>query len=150
MFSRPIITVRGIVYHEGKIFAQRLKSETGINKFWSTPGGKLDVGEDLLSCLEREMIEETGVMPRIGRLLFLQQFIDGDDNELLEFFYHIENSEDYLKIDIDNTTHGLLEVEEFGFIDVKKEAVLPDFLKEVDLPEVFSQAQAVQLFSYLD
>ena len=52
----------------------------------------LEMGESLLDGLRREMIEETGVKPEIGKLLFVQQFADTNssskhgDCEQLEFF----------------------------------------------------------------
>ena len=64
------VTVRGIIIKDGKLFAQRLnKKGGGVNDYWCTPGGGLDDGESLYDGLTREMIEETGVKPVIGRLL---------------------------------------------------------------------------------
>jgi uncharacterized protein with ACT and thioredoxin-like domain len=53
------------------------------------------------------MIEETGIAPKIGKLLFIQQFDDGE-KEHLEFFFHIENVEDYEIVDLEATSHGTL------------------------------------------
>ena len=55
------------------------------------------MGEGLLDGLRREMIEETGVKPEIGKLLFIQQFAESGEqsahgpNEQLEFFFLITN-----------------------------------------------------------
>ena len=131
---RRRINVRGVIYKNGKIFAQKLKNKDGENNFWSTPGGGLDDGEDLLSGLRREMMEETGIEPQIGRLLFIQQFNDGE-KERLEFFFHIENTDDYAKIDIKNTSHGLIEVSQYGFVDPKVEILLPNDLRDIDFAQ---------------
>lgn len=92
----------------------------------------MDDGESIEQALRREMIEETGVVPEIGRLLFVQQFHDGEQ-EQLEFFFHITNAEDYRQIDLSATSHGDIEVERCEFVDPKRERVLPTFLTELDI-----------------
>ena len=91
---RRRVNVRGIIINEnGEIFCQQLTANNGKGRnFWCTPGGGLEMGESLLDGLRREMIEETGVKPEIGKLLFIQQFAESGEqsahgpNEQLEFF----------------------------------------------------------------
>jgi 8-oxo-dGTP pyrophosphatase MutT (NUDIX family) len=45
------VNVRAIIFKEGKLFAQQLKVNGGINAFWSTPGGGLDPNESLIDGL---------------------------------------------------------------------------------------------------
>lgn len=112
------IAVRGVIVKNGKIFAQCLRKENSVNDYWSTPGGGLDDYESLENGLRREMLEETGVEPVIGKLLAIQQYQD-NEKEYLEFFYHIENAEDYETINLASTTHGVAEVSECRFVDPK-------------------------------
>lgn len=141
------VTVRGIIIKDGKLFAQRLnKKDGGVNDYWCTPGGGLDDGESLLDGLTREIIEETGVAPVIGRLLFVQQYAD-DKREYLEFFFEITNADDYEQIDLHSTSHGAAEVAEYGFIDVAKERILPESLQKVNLDTLLNDE--VSLVSYL-
>ena len=79
------------------------------------------------------MIEETGIAPEIGNLLFVQQFHDGE-KEQLEFFFHITNADDYSVIDLANTSHGTIEIARCGFIHPATENILPAFLQTIDLP----------------
>jgi len=145
---RRRVNVRGIIYKDGKIFAQKLKNKDGENNFWSTPGGGLDDGEDLLSGLRREMIEETGIEPQIGRLIFIQQFNDGE-KERLEFFFHIENADDYMKIDLENTSHGLIEVSKYGFVNPKEKILLPNDLRDTDFEQYINGVKIPLIISHL-
>lgn len=121
-----------MVLHDSKLLCVRLKPYKDHlkrdNSYWCLPGGGLDEGEALVAGIEREMVEETGIKPVVGALLYVQQFAYGG-KEYLEFFFHITNGEDYLHIDLAKTTHGLEEIEEIGFIDPATTHILPVFLK---------------------
>jgi len=145
------ITVRGIALHEGKLLCARLKPYRDTNRieandFWCLPGGGLDQGETLIAGVEREMIEETGIKPVIGNLLYIQQFTDGN-KEFVEFFFHITNNEDYLHIDLSKTTHGEEEIEEIDFVDPAEAHILPAFLTTEELEEFAASNQSTRVFS---
>lgn len=142
------IAVRAIIYKNGKIFALRQIKHGKVNEFWSTPGGGLDPMESLEDGLTRELIEETGVKPVVGPLLFIQQYKESETEEQLEFFYHVINTDDYENIDLSATTHGEIEVSEYGFIDPKTEPILPHFLETVDLEQSL-KVSPVKTFTYL-
>jgi 8-oxo-dGTP pyrophosphatase MutT (NUDIX family) len=128
------VNVRGIIFKDGKLLCQQLKpgSDGLARDYWCTPGGGLDDNEPLYEGLHREMIEETGIAPRIGKLLFVHQFNDGK-KEQLEFFFHIENPEDYAMIDLTETSHGDIEIDIVEFIVPDKHNVLPAFLQTLDI-----------------
>lgn len=140
------ITTRAIIEHEGKFLNVRLNKS---NHFWCTVGGGLDEGESVIDGLRREVIEETGVEPVIGDLLYVQQYNDGEV-EFLEFFFHVTNGSDFLDIDLSKTTHGEEEIQEIAFIDVTRETVLPEFLTR-ELPGLAAKdfKQSTQFVSYL-
>src|SRR6266498_735769 len=134
------VTVRGIVLHDGKLLCVRLKAykdslQKHGNDYWCLPGGGLDESETLVAGVEREMIEETGVKPIVGNLLYVQQFAQGE-REFIEFFFHITNSGDYLHIDLSKTTHGEEEIEEIDFVDTATTHILPEFLSAEKLEDV--------------
>ncbi len=147
MYQR-IITVRGIVLRGGEILCVRQKHDGGVNDFWCVPGGKMDPGESIVECLDREMIEEIGVEPQIGRLVATQQYAE-KDCEFLEFFFAIENAADYKNIDLAKTTHGNLEIAEFDFVDPKSVSILPEFLREIDVAKIVRGAAPVHIANYL-
>lgn len=135
------INVRGIIWQDGQLLTVRHLAHTGEGKnFWCTPGGGLDDGESLVDGIKREIIEETGITPQIGRLLFIQQFkphilnTRGFD-EFLEFFYHITNAEDFQTIDLASSSHGAAEIAEWAWRDPTDGDLLPKFLSEINFTD---------------
>lgn len=124
------VTVRAVIVKAGKLLCVKLKPYNAAvtGEFWCTVGGGIDSGEPLLPALTREVIEETGVMPVIGNLLYIHQFINGDV-ESLEFFFHVTNADDFMRVDLAATTHGQVEIAEIDFIDAPSNNVFPTFLK---------------------
>jgi 8-oxo-dGTP diphosphatase len=144
------VNVRGIIFKDGKLLAQQLTTgNDGIARdYWCTPGGGIDDGESLHQGLHREMIEETGIAPKIGKLLFIQQFHDGT-KEQLEFFFHIENPDDYESIDLSATSHGLEEVANVAFISPTTSNILPKFLATLDIQSHVDSTLPVRIESEL-
>lgn len=97
-----------------------------------------------------KIIEETGITPSVGRLLFVQQFSSPrqDREEELEFFFHITNPEDFAAIDLGTTTHGASELTRIEFI-APTEHLLPQFLQTIDIDSYISEPRPVFLFSEL-
>lgn len=143
-------SARGIIFHDNRLLCLRLANfkNLGPADFWCTPGGGVNDAEGIEKALFREMIEETGVTPKIGKLLYVQQRKDNKD-ENLEFFFYIENTLDYLNIDLSKTTHGKTEVAEISFINPQSENVLPEFLTKTDIANDIASGSAVQFFNYI-
>ncbi len=146
------IGARGIVVKDGKLLAVKLKDYDSdgakVLGVWVTPGGKVNTDEPLIKAAEREMIEETGVKPVIGNLLYIQQFKQANGVEQLEFFFHILNTDDYQDIDLSKSSHGQTEIAELEFIDVKNSVILPDFLRQESFDNLVNQP--VKFFAYFD
>lgn len=154
---RRRVNVRGIIVSDqGEIFCQRLTARNSDGRnFWCTPGGGLEMCESLLDGLHREMVEETGVKPEIGKLLFIQQFAESGEqsahgpNEQLEFFFLITNWQDYQHINLEQTSHGVEEVAECGFVNPKTTRILPSYLTEIDLDQLVNKLTEVPVLSEL-
>ena len=154
---RRRVNVRGIIINnKGEIFCQKLTANNGKGRnFWCTPGGGLEMGESLLDGLHREMVEETGVEPEIGKLLFIEQFAESGKqsahgpNEQLEFFFLITNWQDYQHINLEQTSHGVKEVAKCDFVDPKTTRILPSYLTEVNLDQLVNKLTEVPVLSEL-
>lgn len=144
--------VRGLIEKDGKLFAQKIiKKDGSVTDYWCAPGGGVDPLESLHDALVREMIEETGVTPRIGRLVLVQQFAthgqsSHGENEQLEFFFEITNANDYETINLAETSHGNIEIAEYGFIDPTTENILPTILRSPEFSASLHDSQAAVLF----
>lgn len=143
------VAVRGLIINDkGQIFAVKHRRKSGDPaKHWSTPGGGLDIGEEIITGLRREFIEEMAVEPKIGNLLYVHQFNNRFGFEQVEFIFHIENWQDFTNVDLSKTTHGLVEITEYGFIDTKDYELMPAFLSTVDFSKPLPQN--VEIHSYL-
>lgn len=115
--------VRAIIRKNNELLLATIKDA----QFWSLPGGKVEKDEPLEAALEREIIEELGVKPKIGKLLFIQQLVHSE-GQRLEFFFEVTNADDFLNVDITKTTHGF-ELDKVEFKNPAITNVLPEFLK---------------------
>ena len=142
------VSVRGIIFKDGKLLCVRHRANDGTGKpNYATPGGGLEVLEGLEDGIRRELIEETGVAPVVGKLLFIQQFESDRGFETLDFFFHIENPQDYESINLEETTHGVQEISEIGFVDPTTSPVLPSFLTELDIASHISEHKPVLIYN---
>ena len=149
MHTQRRVNVRGIIFRNGEILVTKFRQDDDSESaHWGTFGGGLDIGESLHQGLHREMIEETGIVPEIGKLLFTQQFAD-EEKEYLEFFFHITNTDDYATIDLSSTSHGLLELVRAEFVDPTKHNVLPSFLQTIDIKDYIENERAPFIYSEL-
>jgi 8-oxo-dGTP pyrophosphatase MutT (NUDIX family) len=121
------IRCRAVIIHNSKLLTVR---HVGKN-FLALPGGHLEFGEDPKECVYREVIEELGVPPEIGNVLFVNTFKDGEDKQPLEFFFEILNPFAYLNLESIDRTHAY-EIEEYVWLSPESNLKI--------LPEKFAQA----------
>ena len=98
------VRCRGIIVHEGKLLVVR---HAHNSSYAALPGGHLEWGENMPEALTRELIEELGVAPQIGRLLYTNTFVDSERSvQPIEFFFEVTNAAEYLNLTGLERTHA--------------------------------------------
>ena len=67
------ISAGALVEHEGRLLLVRHRKE-GAYDFWVAPGGGIQGSESLVVAAEREVKEETGLVVRAERVLYVEEF----------------------------------------------------------------------------
>ncbi len=76
------VSVKGIVIREDRVLLLRNERDE-----WELPGGKLDLGEEPASCVEREIAEEVGWTVTAGPILDAWQYHIRDGVDVLIVTY---------------------------------------------------------------
>ena len=98
-----IIRCRAVTFNEGKLLVVKHSKDFD---YYALPGGHLEFGEDVKECLIREITEELGIKPGIGRLLYINTFIDKNNTQPMEFFFEVVNGKDYLDLEKNHRSHA--------------------------------------------
>jgi 8-oxo-dGTP diphosphatase len=79
MVNRPILSVAAGVLSDadGRLLSCRRSPEEVFAGEWEFPGGKLEVGEDIPTCIKRELLEELGVAIEPLRPLCVNRVLSG-------------------------------------------------------------------------
>src|SRR5689334_10846528 len=78
IFSHNIydnIRTRTIVLHQGRVLMVPAGSTPEAPVVWRLPGGGLEPHESLAECARREVLEETGISVRVGRIAFVYEWV---------------------------------------------------------------------------
>jgi len=65
------VTARALV-----VSGRRLLLVSHDGEYWYTPGGRMEPGEGLRECVEREVAEETGLVVQATDLLHVAEFVE--------------------------------------------------------------------------
>lgn len=143
------ISVRAVIVHEAKLLCVRLKNYKGSipGDFWCLPGGTLEEGESLTGGLIREMVEETGIVPKVGNLLYVNHFKQ-DRQEHIEFMFHVTNTDDYLNLDLQDALYAEEEIAEIALVEPKTTRILPEYLTTEPIAEQINNSVPTKIFTY--
>lgn len=78
--------VGAVILHDGRALIVQRASEPRKGE-WTVPGGVLEVGETLRSGIEREVLEETGLLVKAGPVVDVYENIWPDASGKTEFHY---------------------------------------------------------------
>ncbi|MBK9984032.1 MAG: (deoxy)nucleoside triphosphate pyrophosphohydrolase [Saprospiraceae bacterium] len=103
---KSIKVVCGIIWKDGKILIAKRKPEKTLGGYWEFPGGKLELNEDPVAALQRELQEEMGMT--VSNIKYFGSNIHEYDNfniELLAF-----------ECDFESATFHLTDHDEYVFV----------------------------------
>jgi ADP-ribose pyrophosphatase YjhB (NUDIX family) len=83
------VRVCGICLQNNAMLLVRHRGLYADHDFWAPPGGGLILGETVKNCLKREFKEETGLEIKVGRFLFINEFLQMPLHAV-ELFFEVE------------------------------------------------------------
>jgi mutator protein MutT len=76
----------GLVFRDGKLLIAQRHARSHLGGLWEFPGGKREPNESMLTCLERELMEELGIEVKIGPLLQTVDHVYPEKSVRLHFY----------------------------------------------------------------
>ena len=84
--DRPFVGVGAVIVEQGRVVLIKRRFAPLAGQ-WSLPGGAVDVGETLVECVAREMLEETGLIVDVGPVIEVFDRIIRDSAGRVQFHY---------------------------------------------------------------
>jgi ADP-ribose pyrophosphatase len=84
----PHVAIGGVVFKDGGVLLVRRAKPPAFGE-WAIPGGSVELGETLKQAVEREVLEETGIMVRAGEICYTFEAVKRDDKGRVQFHYVI-------------------------------------------------------------
>lgn len=95
--SKLRVRASGILVEGEKMLLIQLRSPVSKNLVWIPPGGGVEFGESIKNTVQREFLEETGLVVSVHNLLFINELIEPPFHAL-EFFFRVERISGELKL----------------------------------------------------
>lgn len=84
--SRPFVGVGAVVVDDDRVLLVK-RAHPPLAGEWSLPGGVIEVGETLSAALQREVLEETGLVVEVGPVVEVLDRIHVDAVGRVEYHY---------------------------------------------------------------
>lgn len=84
--KRPIVGVGAVVVDRKRVLLIR-RARPPLLGDWSLPGGAVEVGETLVAALQREVLEETGLVVSAGPIVEVLDRIHTDVDGVVAYHY---------------------------------------------------------------
>ena len=136
--ERPLVGVGAIVFRDDRVLLVRRGHEPAYGK-WSLPGGLVKVGESLREALQREVLEEAGLVVAVRDLVVALDRIILDDAGRTEYHYVLL---DFLCEYLDGEAAAASDALECAFVELD---ALPRYQLTRGTEQVIRQARAQRL-----
>ncbi len=82
------VAVHGLIRQDDKFLVlKRSFDDDYMPGYWDLPGGTIKFQENILDALNREIVEETNLKVKIGRILFCYDFPSGPERHQFQIIY---------------------------------------------------------------
>ncbi len=103
------VRVCGILIENNQLLLVKHQSILKDGSFWSPPGGGLQLGEAIVEALQREFYEETHLHVSVGKLLFVNEYLDLPLHAV-ELFFEVHRNQGEAQLGTDpELQHQLME-----------------------------------------
>jgi len=127
-----VVAVHGLIKKSGKyLVTKRASTNDYMPNFWDIPGGSIKFGEETPHALKREILEETGLKIKMGKIIFAYGFKSSESRHQFQLVYLC----DYLSGDVKLNPKEHSDYRWATIAEIKKLkniAFLKELLKEVD------------------
>ncbi len=82
----PVVGVGAVIIKDGKVLIVKRGKEPGYGR-WSIPGGAVHLGEKLAPAVEREVLEETGLVVESGEVVEVYEPLIRDEKGRVRYHY---------------------------------------------------------------
>ena len=86
--KKPVVAVGAVVLHRDRILLVRRGKQPAKGE-WAIPGGRVELGETMHEAAAREVLEETGISVRPGKMVYFFETIQPDPDARIRFHYVI-------------------------------------------------------------
>ncbi len=122
------IACRAFIFCQGKILLCKQKNPP--RDFWTIPGGSVKAGETLIDCINRELLEETGMVFEIEHLLFIRELITSSRHRI-EFYFSVKEPENRGFFEKIRPYNEIEDLQFFKIEDLQLVAFKPDCLSNL-------------------
>jgi 8-oxo-dGTP diphosphatase len=136
------IAVRALIMRDNKLL---LVSNDG--DLWYTPSGRLENIESLTDCLQREILEETGLDAEIGDVIYVSEFFDeGNDLKKIEIYFSASVSHELLTYDQVDVSGSVKFKKFMTQAQINSQNVYPTFIRNLLFNQRLNRSSIYQGF----
>jgi len=135
MEHKTVVFTKGLVLFNRRLLIIKRSNYANYREGeWDLPGGGIEFGEAPLDCLSREIMEETGLIAQVGRLVFIRSEVH-QASHFIGLVYQCNAESDIVKLSHEHTE----------FLWATKQQ-LHEFLQE----DIWSEYKQNNVFEMLD
>lgn len=130
------ITVKALVFHNGKILLlKRSEKANGDKYYYEFPGGGLEFRESPEEALKREIMEEAGIEVEIISPLYTWNMMKNEETEIIGITFLCRTENHSVILSNEHSEYVWTKYEEMDKLDIRP-GILED-LKKVNIEDIY-------------